>query len=488
MNKAEQIAYLQLLDEGIERAKKGKLSRLYNSLYPWQLKFIGATKDHDACMLMASNQSGKSRTGCIVDAYHLTGDYPDDWGGLRFDFAPLCWLLGYSGEKTRDLLQNKLFGRLKDGVFEGGYISSDRIIDYIAMSGTTGACREVRVRHKLGGISVCQFWSYSQGQHALMGDVVDWYHIDEEPKDAQIYPQVITRTLNGNKGKGGSGILTFTPENGRTQLVCQFMDEPEDGMYLQGAKWSECPHMTPEKQVKFLAKYPKYQREMRANGSPLMGAGLIFEHSEEQITCRRFQIPRHFYLINGMDFGWDHPQAHVQLAIDPDNACVYVTQAWKKANKQPYEAWAAVKQWAKGVPTAWPSDGQQHKQQSGNKDAVQQKSLYSEAGWEMLDDSATWSDGGNGVGVGLLELNRIMDLGLFKVFDDLSELLDEIRQYHTKLKDNGLSEIVKINDDLLDAVRYGFMMARFAEQKPVERDDDYNDFEQRKRAAGACGY
>jgi phage terminase large subunit-like protein len=394
-------------------------------------------------------------------------------------------LLGYSGEKTRDLLQKKLFGRLKDGKFEGGYIPSDQIVDYIGMSGTSGACREVRVKHK-HGISVCQFWSYSQGQHALMGDVVDWYHIDEEPEDHEIYPQVVTRTLNGNQGKGGSGILTFTPENGKTELVCQFMENPEDGMFLMGATWDECPHMTEEKKVKFLSKYLPYQRRMRSEGVPLMGSGLVFEHPEEGISCPRFQIPKHFYLINGMDFGWDHPQAHIQLAIDPDSATVYVVQAWKMSKKQPFEAWDAVKQWAKDVPTAWPSDGQQHKQQSGNRDAVEQKEMYVEQGWEMLDEFATWPDGGNGVGVGLVKLNNLMQSGKFKVFEDLVYVLEEIREYHTKENSQGIAVIVKVKDDLIDAIRYGFMMARFAEQQVMvdNTEDDYVDHP----AKNASGY
>lgn len=59
-----------------------------------------------------------------------------------------------------------------------------------------------------------------------MGDSVDWFHIDEEPKDPTIYPQVLTRTATGDRGRGGRGILTFTPENGRTDLVISFMDSP----------------------------------------------------------------------------------------------------------------------------------------------------------------------------------------------------------------------------------------------------------------------
>lgn len=487
MANPDKVKLAKLKAEQVRREAAKILPNLYAMLYGWQLRFIEATADNDACALMASNQCGKSMTGCAVDAYHLLGDYPEDWPGHKFEKPPLCWLLGYSGTKTRDLLQHKLFGRVQDGKLTGGYVPADRIVDYKAMSSVSGACSEVRVRHKKG-ISTCQFWSYSQGQHALMGDVVDWYHIDEEPEDPEIWPQVVTRTINGDKGKGGRGILTFTPENGKTQLVCQFMEEPQPGMYLQGATWGECPHITKDKAELILAKYPAWQRDMRSKGVPLMGHGLIFEHPFEQISCKRFEIPDFWWVINGMDFGWDHPQAHVQLVIDPETETIYVTQAWKKSKVQPFEAWEVVKGWAKGVPTAWPHDGQQHKQQAGNRDAVQMKEMYAEAGWTMLDDWAQWPDGGNGVDAGLVMINKLMSLGKWKIFDDLVELHEEVREYHTVTGDNGLTKIVKIKEDLISAMRYAFMMARFAERvdyvkNPVIADEHYDYMPE-----NACGY
>lgn len=480
-----EIELIKAMEAELAFQKSQKLKRLYESMYPWQRRFNAATATYRACALIAANQVGKSRTGVGIDAHHLTGDYPEDWDGYVFDFAPLCWLLGYSGEKTRDLLQTKLFGRLVGQAFEGGLIPAERIVDYKSMSGTSGACREVRVRHASGGISICQFWSYSQGQHALMGDVVDWYHIDEEPEDQEIFPQVLTRTLNGDRGRGGRGILTLTPENGKTQLVCKFMDEPDEGMYLQTATWDEAPHLSEEAKRQILAAYPEYQRDMRSKGVPLMGAGLIFEHSQEAISCPRFAIPDHWFLINGMDFGWDHPQAHIQLAIDPDAGAIYVTQAWKASKKQPFEAWQAVKGWADKVPTAWPHDGNQHEKGS----ARQQRDYYSAEGWLMLDEHATWPDGGNGVEAGLMKLNDLMLTDRFKVFSDLWEVFDEIREYHRKAMPSGLSQIVKIKDDLISAIRTAFMMARFAERKRdiyfTVNDDDY---EQPRYGAGPCGY
>ena len=474
MNKQEKIEYAQLLEEQIRRNKLSQGERAYNNLYDWQCRFNTATKEHTACMLMAANQVGKSLTGCVIDAHHLVGDYPENWEGHKFKSPPMCWLLGYSGEKTRDLLQLKLFGRFQGGKFEGGLIPSDKVIDWRAMTGTTGAMREVRVKHA-NGTAICQFWSYSQGQHALMGDVVDWYHIDEEPKDSEIYPQVITRTLNGDEGNGGRGILTFTPENGKTELVCKFMDEPIPSQYLQTATWDDAPHLNESAKESILAQYPSYQRDMRSRGIPLMGAGLIYEHSEDVIKCDPFEIPAHWYLINGMDFGWDHPQAHIQLAWDMGADTFYVIHAFKKSKIQPFEAWHVVKNWSEDVPTAWPADGLQTEKGS----AKQQKDYYEETGFEMLDEHATWEEGGNGVEAGLMELNNLMKTGRLKVFSHLTEVFEELRQYHRVSKPNGKSDIVKVMDDLLDAIRYAYMMRRHAIQKndigrDWEDEDDYH--------------
>jgi len=214
MNSREaQIEYMLLLEERIKRKHQSMLSDRFNILYEWQLEFIKATAEYYECCLCAANQIGKTFTGTYIDAVHLTGEYPEGWEGHKFDRQIVMWGLGYSMEKTRDLLQTALFGNYINHEFEGGLVPKDRILSWESATGTPNAMRTVRVKHKSGGISVCQFWSYSQGQHAIMGDVVDWVHIDEEPVDQKIRPQVLTRTVNGDKGKGGRIIYTSTPRS-----------------------------------------------------------------------------------------------------------------------------------------------------------------------------------------------------------------------------------------------------------------------------------
>ena len=471
MNREAAIKKIQLLQEQTRRNKQNTLKRVYSSLYDWQKDFNAATRTNNACMLMAANQVGKSRTGCCIDAYHLLGEYPEDWSGKVFDSPPMCWLLGYSGEKTRDLLQHKLFGRYDGKEWEGALIPKDKIVDHKAMSGTSGAMREVRVKHA-NGISTCQFWSYSQTSHALMGDKVDWYHIDEEPVDSEIFPQVVTRTINGDNGKGGAGILTFTPENGMTQLVCKFMgvsyeggDEDEEvvdfgdsAMFYMGATWDDAPHINDEVKAQILSIYPSYQKKMRSKGVPLMGSGLIYPFDEDDLKCDPFEVPDYWFVINAMDFGWDHPQAHIQIVWDRDADMYYVINAWKGSKKHAYEAWHANKNWAKNVPTAWPSDGSQ------TRDGKDQKAPFIEAGFKLLNEHAQWEDsGGNSVEAGIVFISDLIKNGKLKVVRTLLPFFDEFRQYHTKTnKTTGKVTIHKMKDDLLDALRYGMMMRRYA--------------------------
>ena len=456
LSRTQKVELLQLLEEKKKRQAKRLALLQFESLYNWQLKFVEATASYSSCMLMAANRVGKTRTGLTIDAVHLLGDYPSGWKGHRYDAPPMCWLLGFSMEKTRDLLQTPLFGRLEGGKWTGGLIPADRIVDHKSATGTSGAMREVRVKHA-AGISTVQFWSYSQGQHAIMGDSVDWYHIDEEPRDKAIYPQVLTRTATGDKGRGGRGILTFTPENGRTELVVQFMDKPAPGQHMQRATWADAEHLSETVKKDLLASYPEWQRDMRTKGLPLLGAGLIFDFGDDQIKCQPFECPPHYWVVNGMDFGWDHPQAHVQLWHDRDMDVIYVAQAWKKSRVTPSTVWGAIKSWCLGVPTAWPHDGLQTEKGSGE----QQKKAYVDAGWQMMPEHATWQAGGNGVEIGLVELYERMTTGRLKVFSNLSDWFEEKLNYHRDESGN----IVKINDDLLSATRYAYMMRRYAKQK-----------------------
>ncbi|MGL5487891.1 MAG: terminase large subunit domain-containing protein [Shewanella sp.] len=457
---AKRLESIEALIASRESSDDGSLllDEWYKKRYDWQLELIESTKRYTESMLCAANRIGKTDTGCGIDAIHATGDYPDDWSGHKFKHPPLIWLLGYSMEKTRDLLQSELIGKKINGAWSGGLIPASRIMGTESAVGTPNALRTIYVRHKSGGMATIQLWSYSQGQHALMGDSVDWFHIDEEPKDPTIYPQVLTRTATGDLGRGGRGILTFTPENGRTELVIKFMDSPGSGQFFMRKGWDDAPHLSDETKARLLESFPPHQRDMRTKGLPMLGHGRIYDLSEEFITCDPFDVPAHWLVIGGMDFGYDHPQAQVKLIVDPDNDDIYLTNSWKESRLSANDAWGAVNKWQKGVPIAWPHDGLMH--EKGRDDSKQQADHYKDAGFFMLHDRATWDGTSNSVEQGIYEIRDRMMKGKFKVLRGNRQFFDEFNQYHRDEK----GKIVKTRDDILDAVRYAYMMRRYAKR------------------------
>ncbi len=100
---------LELLDELDTYKNTNKLE--YYDPYQYQREFHFA-KSGDALAtqraLMAANQVGKTFSGAMEAAMHLTGKYPEWWEGHRFD-KPIEMLVGSNTNETaRDICQREM--------------------------------------------------------------------------------------------------------------------------------------------------------------------------------------------------------------------------------------------------------------------------------------------------------------------------------------------------------------------------------------------
>ena len=78
-------------------------------------------------------------------------------------------------------------------------------------------------------------------------------------------------------------------------------------------------------------------------------------------------------------------------------------------------------------------------------------------------------------------LNDLMRKGKFRAFRGLVEFFEEFRQYHRDEK----GKIVKVRDDLLDSLRYAYMMRRYAVRfGDIARKPTY-DYNKQSYASGA---
>lgn len=114
---------LQRLEE--ELARREKESKLKNfKPYPKQLSFMN--DGHKIVALFGGNQSGKTTVGSAFVSYHLTGEYPSWYKGVKFDKPVTIWVAGESSTRVRDTLQEKLFGQL--GEWGTGLIPKQNIM------------------------------------------------------------------------------------------------------------------------------------------------------------------------------------------------------------------------------------------------------------------------------------------------------------------------------------------------------------------------
>jgi hypothetical protein len=197
----------------------------------------------------------------------------------------------------------------------------------------------------------------------------------------------------------------------------------------------------------------------------VLGSGRIFPVPEEDIACELIPLPREWPRIGGMDFGWDHPFAAVELAWDRDADVVYVMKTYRKSQATPIIHAAALKPWGEWLPWAWPRDGRRETLEGAGEALARQ---FRAQGLNLLYEHAQFEDGSVSVEAGLLEMLDRMQTGRWKVFRHLAEWFEEFRLYHRVA-----GRVVKERDDLMAASRYGAMMLRYAQIEPRREEEGF---------------
>ena len=469
----------EVLAKAIKIAKELERRKATNRMdeyapYDYQKKFHNTLAQQR--LLMAGNRVGKSFCGAMEIAYHATGKYPSWWAGKRFNRPVRCWAGGVSNETTRDVCQKELVGQPDVPTSKGtGSIPLNSIGDTVRKAGVPNAINSVVVKHTTGGYSRIGFKAYEMGKEKWMGESVDVIWLDEEPPPS-IYSQALTRTAD----KGGIVFMTFTPEQGMTETVAQFINNIKDGQALIQATWDDAPHMTDTVRKQILEALPPHERKMREKGIPVLGSGLVFPLPEEDLLCDPIDIPDHWPRLCGIDFGWDHPTAVTWIAWDRDSDIVYVYDSYSlRQETVPVHA-SAINARGKWIPVIWPMDGRQADKGSG-KNLTEQ---YRKESVNMLREHFSnppsqgmkEGTGGNSVEAGIQQMLTRFQTKRLKIFKNQGKLLEELRMYHRK---DG--KIVPIHDDVISALRYCVMSLRKARVKnyqplQLRSDSEFNLF------------
>jgi len=461
-NAGPDIAKLQKLAELLpvkERLERGRaIDRVI--LHPKQREFLRLTSTVSEAALLGANQSGKSTVGAYILVYHLTGDYPPDWEGRRYNRAIIAWALGPTAAHVREVLQSKLVGNIAnpDGLIPlDAYDTRNGRLAISKSHGLPDAVDFIRIKHKSGGTSVLYFKSHEQGRVRLQGSSIDFIWNDEDVP-LPVWSELLARQVATN----GSIICTFTPVAGMMPVAQRFIQEPSPSRGYVTMTLMDALHIPAERHQAIIDSFQPYERDARVYGIPSAGAGKVFHTLEEQIAEGMPNVPSYWPLLWGLDFG--HSEKHCFAATlgawDRDNDIIHIIHAIRIRGGLPRDHAAAIRTAMNGqagdVPCAWPHDGAARPLAS-MQTTMQ---LYKAEGLRMLAKHSTLEKGGFDTEAGVALMAQRFRDGRLKVARHLQEWFQEYRMYHRL--ESGL--INKQNDDLMSASRMLVIQIRSAKE------------------------
>lgn len=438
--------YLKLLKEKNSRIRRNRIETYYPPTGPFSrdkyikhLQFFSLGKTFSERCIMAANRIGKSEgIGAYETTLHATGRYPDWWDGFRFDRPISAWAAGTTSTTARDIVQFKLIGPPED--IGTGLIPKKYIIKTTPKAGgVPNAVDTVLVRHISGGISRIKIKSYAEGRKSFEGTEQDLIWLDEECP-LSIYTECVTRTMTTN----GLILLTFTPLEGLTNTVLQFLPNGEIKENKNGSKilimatWDDAPHLTKKQKEKLFAALPPHQREARSKGIPQLGSGAIFPIQEANITVTDFPIPDHWLRCYALDVGWKKT-ACLWAATDPTSQITYLYSEYYQGQAEPVIHAEGIKARGIWIPGVIDSAARGRSQEDGH----QLFNLYLDCGLDIANANKS-------VEAGLYAVWQMLSTNRLKVFGSLVNWFAEFRLY--RRDDKG--KIVKENDHLMDCTRY----------------------------------
>lgn len=199
-------------------------------LYQKHMELFAAGVTFRARCFMAANRVGKTEAGAYETVCHATGRYPHWWVGFRTTGPASIWVAGKTNTTTRDIPQAKLFGKIArlgsrrfftgTGMMPAGLVGNINWTRNIPDLADTIAIRHESAEQwkNVAGWSEVGFKSYQQGRGSFEGTERDFIWLDEECDD-RIWDECMIRTAT----TGGRVLLTFTPVEGMSKTVMQFL-------------------------------------------------------------------------------------------------------------------------------------------------------------------------------------------------------------------------------------------------------------------------
>jgi phage terminase large subunit-like protein len=434
-------------------------------LSPKQWRCINCTAM--ALYVKAGNQIGKTTLAAAMAVFQTIQLVPPGYAGFRQPklnlvrpHSMVVWCLAPTWQMMRDGLQTRILGDVAAGLVGTGLMPAENILSIQNARSIAGAVDSAVVKRGDGTTAVIRFKTYEQGREAAQSEAVDLVLADEMPDDMGLWNELLAR-LSATSGRIW---LTATPRKQQSPVSLWFKEPGHPERMTIGATIDDAEHLSDQQRAEMKARFANNPLEAatRLYGRDYEGGGLVLRCTKEAAgTDRRSDdFSEYICMIVGLDPSHGglsdsaHPTGIVSCLYDRQTDEFFVQDAFKQKHLSPEQTAAIVLQspWS-GAPVAWG-----HGETQGTSDGKTYAEMFKALGLRMLPSHAVLPGGGYGLDASFDLLQQGISNGKVKINKYLVDLWDEI----AGLERDENNKIIAARDDLLSALRYAYMMRKFA--------------------------
>lgn len=285
--------------------------------------------------------------------------------------------------------------------------------------------------------STIGFKTYEQGRESWQGPKRKVIWCDEEPP-SDIIDEARARLID----EDALLFFTMTPLLGITTVYKDFIEKPTpQRAYIVCPTYENRSHLS-DSYFASMESLPEEQRQSRLHGMFVQLGGLVYKEFKRNIhVIPHFEPdPRNFLFYAGMDFGADHPTAFLIAAVDFDGN-VFIFREYKQREK---DFGTHIRGWRNL------SMGYDVKRIFHDPSAKQAKIEFRKEGIRL-------EPGVRERNIGISLIQTLLSQRKLFVSDQCLQLIYEFEHHQHKPQRNVETKdanVKKVDDDLLDALRY----------------------------------
>ena len=417
----QRVALLELV-----RRRREECIRYFKPNQGAQVEFFRLCKEKREVAYFAGNKSGKTHCGAKFVVQSALGEDAAMYGMEVLYNEPIdVWVGSVDYKIQRESAQREIEHFLPKDEIKKAFMLQNGIMD--------------RIELKNG--SMIGFKTYEQGRKAWQGPKRHIVWFDEEPPE-----DIIKEGMSRLIGKNAKLIFTMTPLMGQTIVFKRFIEENISYRgYVYGSTYENRDHLTRE-YLQSLEDMGEEDRAMRLQGQFLKLEGLVFKefHRRDNMIPHIEPLKDDYVFLSGWDFGADHPTAFVLMGIDLDDN-IYVFREYKEANGIIEEHARAYRMANRGLTITRAYGDPSAKQWMKEMRSLRDKELR-----------AYITPGVNDRPSGISLINTLFKKKKLFISEACPQLIFELEHHRYKTKKEGQKDgdVVKVGDDLCDALRY----------------------------------